>query len=46
MAVEVDSAGSPVRVIGIVRDIDDAKRSADLLVETLETQKRLNFEMQ
>lgn len=45
MAIETDKDGNAVRMIGILKDIDEAKRSADMLVESLEKQKQLNIEL-
>src|SRR5690606_10009180 len=45
MAIETDKDGNAVRSIGILKDIDEAKRSADMLVESLEKRKQLNIEL-
>ncbi|HYF69513.1 MAG TPA: PAS domain-containing protein [Ohtaekwangia sp.] len=45
MAIETDKDGNTVRMIGILKDIDESKRSADLLIESLEKLKQLNIEL-
>lgn len=45
MTVETDEDGKTVRLVGIVKDINEAKRSADRLVEALETEKQLNLKL-
>src|SRR5690606_24950291 len=45
MAIEKDEEGNAIRMVGILKDIDEAKRSADMLVESLEKQKQLNIEL-
>lgn len=45
MAVERDEKNHVVRMIGVIKDIDLEKRSADLLHQTFEEQKKLNTEL-
>lgn len=45
MAMMTDDQGRISRIVGIVKDIDEAKRSADLLSQSLEQQKLLNLEL-